>query len=166
MSLKGPKYIENKNIPWALNFKEEPQFFIYKIEEEGKNIRLYYLVEGRGVSIYVTDPIKYQELPSKVEVISGGWYGDKGRWAPLERYSGTIICKSSTQIKKLSDTGENFKFNVRKPFLSSNKILTIESEKIGLVEIKCKSIIPQEFEILLFDKSKDKWVPRKSISFD
>jgi hypothetical protein len=156
MSLKGAKFIENKNIPWALNFKEEPQFYIYKIEQEGKNIRLHYLVEGRGVSIYLKDHQKFQELPKKVEVISGGWYGNEGRWAPLERYAGTIICEKASQMKKLFDTGENFKFNVRKPFLSSSKILTIESEKVGIVEIKCKSIIPQEFEILLFSKSQNK----------
>ena len=166
MSLKGPKFIENKNIPWALSFKEEPQFFIYKIEREGKNICLYYLVEGRGVSIYVKDHQKFQELPTKVEVISGGWYGDKGRWAPLERYSGTIICENASQMKKLSDNGKDFKFTVRKPFLSSSKILTIESEKVGIVEIKCKSIIPQEFEILLFSKSQNQWVPRKSLTFE
>lgn len=166
MSLKGPKFIENKNIPWALNFKEEPQFFIYKIEQEGNIIRLHYLVEGRGVSIYVKDHQKFQELPSKIEVISGGWYGNEGRWAPLERYSGTIICEKASQMKKLSNTGVNFKFNVRKPFLSSSKILTIESEKVGIVEIICRSIIPQEFEILLFSKSQNKWVPRKFLTFE
>lgn len=165
MSLKGPKFIENKNIPWALNFKEEPEFFIYKIIQEGSNTRLYYLVEGRGVSIYLTDHQKFQDLPKKVEVISGGWYGDKGRWAPLERYSGTIICENAT-LNKLSDTGSNYKFKVRKPFLSSSKILTIESEKVGVVEIKCKSIVPQEFEILLFDKAIEKWVPRNSMNFE
>lgn len=166
MSLKGPKFIENKNIPWALNFKEEPEFFIYKIEKEEKNIRLHYLVEGRGVSIYVEDHQKFQELPSKVELISGGWYGDKGRWDPLERYSGTILCKSASEMKKISDSGTNFKFKVRKPFLSSSKILTIESEKVGVVEIKCKSIIPQEFEILLFSKIQNRWIPRKSMTFE
>lgn len=166
MSLKGPKFIINKNIPWALNFKEEPEFYIYKLTREGSNIRLHYLVEGRGVSIYITDHQKFHELPSKIELISGGWYGDKGRWAPLERYSGTIICENATEMKKLSESGTNFKFKVRKPFLSSSKILTIESEKVGIVEIKCKSIIPQEFEILLFSKSQNKWVQRKSLTFE
>jgi len=166
MSLKGPKFIENKNIPWALQFKEEPQFFIYKIEREGKNICLYYLVEGRGVSIYVKDRQKFQELPSKVEVISGGWYGNEGRWAPLERYSGTIICENVSRMKKLSDNGRNFKFTVSKLFLSNKKKLIIESDKVGVVEIKCKSIIPQKFEILLFCKTQYQWVPRKSLTFE
>jgi len=67
-----PNLIENKNIPLALSSKEEPEFFIYKIEKEGIDIRLYYFVEGRGFSIYATDPQKFQEIPSKVEVISGG----------------------------------------------------------------------------------------------
>lgn len=166
MSLKGAKYIVNKNIPWVLNSMEEPQFFIYRIEQLGSDIQLHYLVEGKGVSIRLTDPIKYQELPSQVEVISGGWYGDKGRWAPLERYAGTIICEKAIQMKKLSDKGQNFKFNVRKPFLSSYKILRIESEKVGIVEIKCKLIIPQAYEILLFSKIQNQWVPRKSLKFD
>ena len=166
MSLKGPKYIENKNIPLALSYMEEPEFFIYEIEEEGSNIRLHYLAEGRGFSIYFEDHHKYQELPSKIEVISGGWYGDKGRWAPLERYKGTIICEDAAEMKKISETGENFKFKVRKPFLSSHKILNIESENVGIVEIKCKAIVPQKFEILLFSKVKNQWILRNSLSFD
>ena len=38
----------------------------------------------------------------------------------------------------------------------------IESEKIGIVKFKCKTIMPQEYEIFIFNKLEDKWVPRKS----
>jgi hypothetical protein len=165
MSLKGPKYINHKNIPWALNFQEEPEFLVYKIEKEKNNVRLHYIVEGRGVSIYVEDHKEFKELPLKVEVISGGWYGEKGRWAPLERYEGTIICENAYSVKTLSKEGADFKFKVKKAFFSSTKKLTIESEKIGKVEIKCKAITPQEFEILLFSKIENKWIPRKLMSF-
>lgn len=166
MSLKGPKYIENKNIPLPLGFKGEPEFFIYKIEKENDNVRLYYRVEGRGLSIYVKDHSKFEELPSKVEVVSGGWYGSKGRWSPLEQYIGTIICEEATEMKRISNKGENFKFKVRKPFFSKNRILTIESEDIGIVQINCKSIIPQKFEIFLFSKVENRWVPRNSLKFE
>ncbi|MDP3556238.1 MAG: hypothetical protein Q8T03_02625 [Bacteroidota bacterium] len=166
MGLKGAKYIENKNIPWALSLKEDPEFFIYKIEKDGDNIILDYLVEGKGVSIYMTDHQKFQELGSKIEIISGGWYGDNGRWSPLERYSGKIICENAKEMRKISEIGKNFKFKVTKPFLSSNKVLLIESEKIGVVEIKCKKIIPQKYEIMLFSKLENKWKLRNSFVFE
>jgi len=145
---------------------DEPEFLVHKIEKEENNIRLYYQVEGRGFSIYLKDHSKFEELPSKIEVVSGGWYGNKGRWAPLERYTGTIICEDTDDVNKISEKGEDFSFKVRKPFFSRNKILTIESENIGIVEIRCKKIIPQKYEISLFSKIQNKWVLRNSMSFD
>ena len=164
--MKGPKYLEKKNIPIPLSSKDEPEFLIHKIEREENNIRLHYRVEGRGLSIYVKDHSKFEELPSKIEVVSGGWYGNKGRWAPLERYTGTIICEGVDEVKNISEKGKDFKFKVRKPLFSKYRILTIESKIIGIVEIKCKKIIPQKYEISLFSKIQNKWVLRNSMSFD
>ena len=105
-------------------------------------------------------------MPSKIEVVSGGWYGNKGRWAPLERYTGSIICEGVDALEKISEKGEDFSFKVRKSFFSRNKILTVESENIGIVEIRCKKIIPQKYEISLFSKVQNQWVPRNSLSFN
>ena len=80
---------------------------------------MYYQVEGRGVSIHLEDHNKFEELPSKIEVVSGGWYGNKGRWAPLERYTGTIICEDVDEMKSISEQGKDFSFKVRKPFFLS-----------------------------------------------
>ncbi|MCC5906201.1 MAG: hypothetical protein JJU13_08350 [Balneolaceae bacterium] len=164
--MKGPKYIEKKNIPLPLGFKDEPEFLIQKIEREESNVRLYYQVEGRGLSIYVKDHSKFEEIPSKIEVVSGGWYGNKGRWAPLERYTGTILCEDVDEITKISEKGQNFSFKVRKPFFSRKKVLTIESENIGVIEIRCMKIIPQKYEVSLFNKIQDQWVLRNSMSFN
>lgn len=163
--MKNPKYLEKKNIPITFSYKDEPEFLIYKIEREENNVRLHYQMEGRGLSIYVKDHSKFEELPNKIEVVSGGWYGNKGRWAPLERYTGTIICECVYDIKKISEKGEDFSFKVRKPFFSRNKILIVESENIGIVEIKSKKIIPQKYEISLFSKIHDQWVLRNSMSY-
>ena len=163
--MKSSKLIEKQNIPLPLSFKDNPEFLVYKIEREEQNIRLYYRVEGRGFSIPFRDHNEFEELPNKIKVVSGGWYGNKGRWAPLERYTGTIICEDVDSVKNNSEKGENFSFKVHKPFFSRNKTLTIESENIGIVEIKCKRIIPQKYEISLFSKIQNEWVPRKSVSF-
>lgn len=159
-------YIEKENIPLPLSFKNEPEFLVHKIERDEQNVRLYYQVEGRGFSIHLEDHSKFEELPSKIKVVSGGWYGNKGRWTPLERYTGTIICEDVAEMKKISEKGKDFSFKVRKPFFSRNKILTIESEKIGVVEIRCKKIIPQKYEISLFSKVQNQWVLRNSMSFN
>jgi len=165
MALTGPKYIERGNIPLALAFKEAPQFYIHKIEEENSNIRLHYIVDGRGMSVHFNDHEKFQQFPNKYEVESGGWYGEKGRWSPIERYIGTIICENYSGLKEISKYGEDFSFKIKKPFLSSSLILTIESEEIGNVQIKCKRKVPQEYTIYLFSKETKQWVLRKNIQF-
>lgn len=157
--------IEKQNIPLSLSFKDKPEFLIHKIEREEQNIRLYYRVEGRGVSIHVEDHSKFEELPNKIKVVSGGWYGKKGRWTPVERYTGSIICEGVEEVKNISEQGRDFSFKVRKAFFSRNKILTIESESIGVIEIRCKKIIPQKYEISLFSKIQNEWVLRNSLSF-
>lgn len=164
--MKGPKYLEKENIPIPFSYKDEPEFLIHKIEKEENNIRLHYRVEGRGLSIFVKDHSKFEELPNKIEVVSEGWYGNKGRWAPLERYTGTIICEDVDEVKNISEKGKDFSFKVRKPFFSRNRVLTIESENIGIVEIRCKKIVPQKYEISLFSKIQNQWVLRSSMSFD
>ena len=163
--IDGPKYIEAENIPLPLAFKDNPEFLVHKIKREEQNIRLYYRVEGRGFSIHFKDHNEFEELPSKIEVVSGGWYGNKGRWAPLEQYTGSIICEDVDRVKNISDEGEDYSFKVRKPFFSRNKILTIESEGIGIIEIRCKKIIPQKYEVHLFSKVQNQWVLRNSMSF-
>ena len=87
-------------------------------------------------------------------------YGDKGRWAPVEMYIGTIVCENVISFKEISKHGQNFTFDISKPFLSSNKILTIESEMVGKLEIKCKRIVPQKYDIFFFSKSESRWVLR------
>lgn len=165
MSSKRPKYIENKNIPQSLSLKEKPEFNIYNIVHNGDNITLDYIEDGKGLSIYMDDHEKFQELPSKIEIISGGWYGENGRWSPLTRYVGKIVCKNTSELKKISDAGEDFRFKIKKAFFSDYKILTIESEKVGIVKIKCKTIVPQEYETFLFNKLENKWQPRTSFIF-
>jgi hypothetical protein len=146
------KYIENKNITWDLTFKSNPEFCINKIIPNEGNLLLHYKVEGRGFSIYSEDHYEFSQLPSKIEIISGGWYGDKGRWSPLERYVGTILCENVFSQKKLSENGKDYRFEVSKKWYSSQKKLSIESNNVGIVEIKCQSIIPQDFQIFLYSK--------------
>lgn len=164
MSLSKPKHIENTNIPWPLAGKANPSFYIYKVEEEKDDIRLYYQLEDAGFGVYFDSRQKFNSFPNEVEVISGGWYGNEGRWSPLERYVGTIICKNVSSIKKHSSIGKNYKFSIKTSFWFNTKTLTIESEPIGIVEIKCKAIIPQQYSILLFSKINGQWQPREELT--
>lgn len=164
--MNGTKYLEKKNVPNPLRCKDEPEFLVQKLEKEDENLRLYYRVEGCGHSIFVNDLSKFEKVPDKIKVVSGGWYGNKGRWAPLERYTGTIVCQCVDEVKTISEKGTDFSFKIRKPLFSKNKVLTIESEKIGIVEVRYKKIIPQKYEIFLFSKIQNQWVPRSSMSFD
>lgn len=155
-----PKFIEKKNLPLRLAWQEHPQFFIYEFVKEGNNYKLHYLIDERGMSVHFEDKVKFDKFPHYFAVQSGGWYGDNGRWAPVERYSGTIICENVSSFKELSKVGVNFKFEVRKAFISSTKTVIIESEKVGKIELKCKKIVPQEYEIFFKSKKENRWVLR------
>ena len=156
--MKTPKYIENINLPLRLGWQEHPKFLVYKWEKEGENYRLHYLIDERGISVPFHDKEKFDRFPHLFEVESGGWYGDDGRWSPIERYMGTIICENVKSFKELSSQGENFKFNATKSILSPYKVLIIESEKVGKLEIKCKRIVPNEYDSFYFSKVENKWV--------
>ena len=161
--MKSPKYIEVENIPLRLSWREEPHFNIYKYEQEGNNYRLHYQVDDRGMSVYLDDKDKFDKFPFCFEVESGGWYGDKGRWTPIERYLGSIICENVSSFKRVSDHGENFKFKITKPFLSSTKTLLAESEKVGKILLKCKRFVPQKYGIYFFNKLLNQWVLRNDV---
>lgn len=159
------KYIENINIPKPLRLKKRPEFNINNISyNEKQSITLDYIIEDNGFSIYLDDYEKFQELPHRIQVISGGWYGENGSWSPLTRYVGKIICEKVLKTKKTSSSGKDYSFKVKKSLFSSYLTLTIESEKIGKVKIKCKSIIPQEYETFIFDKIENKWIYQSSFS--
>lgn len=154
-----PKFIENQKIPIPLMMKEFPEFYIYKYERNNKNIILHYLIEGRGVSVYFKEKDKFDLFPQFFNVKSGGWYGDIGRWTPIERYSGTIICKNVSTLNRISEKGKNFRFIVSKAFFK--KKLIIESDKVGIVELKCKKIVPQDYTIFIFSITENRWITRK-----
>lgn len=158
------KYIEDQNIPFTFGTIYQPEFLIHKIENVAENMILHYLVDGRGFSVHFENHSEFQKFPNYFKVESGGWYGDKGRWAPIERYTGTIICEDTKEIIQVAKSGSNFKFEISKPPFSKNKILMIESEFIGVQKIKCKRIVPQEYDISLYSIKHEKWILRKQIT--
>ena len=155
-------FIEHKNIPWSLFDEEEPEFHIHDVAKEGENIRLYYQLEGKGFAVNFTDYEKYNAFPTKISVVIGHWLVTSGRWCPLERYEGSIICERVSKTTKLSGVGENYKFKVHiAP--TTTKVLTLESEEIGVIEVHCEAIIPQEYKVYLYSLEQQKWVNRKDI---
>lgn len=160
--ISGPKYITKKNIPLPLAFNEEPEFCIALIEERNDDLILHYQIEGRGFSIHTTDVREFNQLPDKYEMISGGWYGNKGRWSPLERYTGSIICKNISHFKQIDEDGEDYSFTVKKKWFSDTKKLRVESESLGTVNIECASIEPQEYTVEIYRKDVKTWVLRSS----
>lgn len=155
-----PKYIENQHLPLTLSVKEHPQFFVYRIEKEGSDYRLHYALEDRGMSIHATEKTRFDKIPQCVQVVSGGWYGERGRWSPLERFEGTIICEGVSSYEVVSGSGSDYAFEVSKSWLGSTKKVVIESESVGKVELKCSRIVPQPFSSLLFSVQDDQWRSR------
>jgi hypothetical protein len=156
----GAKYFEGGHIPFALAFCEQPQFYINDFRRDADKIWLKYEAIGRGFSNYFDNHEKFKAFPKKVKVISGGWYGEYGRWSPKEKYEGLILCENVKSLKQISLEGKDYSLAVRKPFLAAFKTLTAESEDVGIIEIKCKKIIPQsDYSINYFDVELEKWVP-------
>lgn len=164
--MKEPKYIENVNLPFRLNWQEHPEFCITKFEKVKENYILYYSIEGRGTSLHFTNKEKFDVFPNNFEVQSGGWYGESGRWSPTTRCSGTLICEDVSSFNQISNRGVDFKFAITKPFFSSKKNLLIESEEIGVIVMKCKRIIPQEYDTIIYNKKKKEWVKRNKTNIN
>jgi len=160
--ITGPKNIAKQNIPLPLMFQEKPQFCITSIEERNDELILHYQIEGRGFSIHTTDLEEFEQLRQKYKIVSGAWYGNKGRWSPLERYTGSIICKNVSHFKQIDKEGEDYSFTVKKKWFSDTKKLRVESESVGTVDIVCASIEPQKYTIEIYSKEEEKWVLRSS----
>ena len=155
------KYLEGGYIPFRLWFEKNPEFLIYKYEKEGNDYRLFYVTQSTGLSIYFSDKEKYDKFPKVFEVVSGAWYGSKGRWRPTERYYGTLICKDVSVFKNIENKGNSYKFKITKPLLSFRKTVLIESKDIGIIELKCKKIITQEYDVFLLNTLENIWINRK-----
>lgn len=155
LAMKNSLYIERKNIPLILR---DLQFCISKIEKKDTSVILHYIMDGKGPSIYHSNKVDFDDFPNKVTILSGGWYGDVGRWSPLLRCEGSIICENVSSMNKVSDKGTNYKFIVTKSFFSSKRKLYIESEEVGIIELKCGRIVPQPYQSFVFDKLVNKWI--------
>ena len=135
---------------------------IYKYEKKSNKIELYYIADGRGMSIYCLTKEIYDLVPSKIEVVSGAWteYKEKGRWSPYIRYYGTIICSNVKKFSKnIAETNIN-EFNIKKKFFSNIKKVNINNlieQKID-ISFECDDLIPQDnYECYSKCLQKSKW---------
>ena len=137
-----------------------PPFCIDRTTQEGLDLILHYILESAGPTLSIRDKYQHDTLATKVEVVAGGWYHTYGRWSLLERYTGSLRCTAATPLKVIDPTGLRNEFFVERPFLSRRLKVTLESERLGLLEFRCQSIHPQPFQTLVFDKQRQLWIDR------
>lgn len=157
---KGPVPFKLKKSDGAIT----QAFCVDKYEQQGDEVLLYYKVaEKKGTMINVDDETISKKIPELIEVESGNWDGEKGRWFPLEYHFGIISCKGVTSCKVVSEKGRDFIFDLKKPFFSKQLKLLIVSKALGEIQITCDSVTPIEYTTHLFAKESNKWIPRKEI---
>lgn len=161
--MRKPKYIPQKNLPICLMHEEHPDFHVYRYEHHGNDLKLYYLVEGRGISVHFQDKERFEKFPEIIEVESGGWYGEKGRWSPVERYNGVIKIYDVSSFSKKEQKIENYSVKVKKGFFSSKLKVQIESSDVGVIKFYCSKLEPEKYQILLFSKYDFTWKLRKEV---
>ena len=130
--------------------KDEIDFVVTKIIKTPDTIFFRYVVDEWSSS-WIEDEETFNKFPAKYRVMSGGWYGDGGRWRTLKRFVREVKCEGASRYAETSEAGEHL-VTFHKKALSKKIEVTITSEKLGLVSFKCKDInLTEYYEMYVFD---------------
>ncbi len=147
----------DKEIGLLSSQKRINKYIVYKLTNTYNSVTIHYFVDDWS-SAWITDQATFNKFPQKFKVMSGGWYGDKGRWKTLKRIIKEIKCDNIVDFSEKTYKGENsISFN-KKSF--SNKIeVNIKSEKVGNISFKCEFVDFTDFyQLLAFDNKQDKFI--------
>jgi hypothetical protein len=94
--------IFDKTVGLFSSHKEENKYFAYRVTKSNDIVILHYFIDVWSSS-WIEDRETFEKFPQKYKVISGGWYGDKGRWRSLKRIVREIKCDG---VKEFSEPEE------------------------------------------------------------
>lgn len=149
--------ILSDNYSFFKPYKVTSDYHDYKISKEKNSLVIHYFVDDSSSS-WINDPVIHQKFSQTYKVVSGGWYGDHGRWKTLKRIGREIKC---SDIKNFVETDMSGKSNlhIAKPFLSNRIKVTIESEKLPTTTFNCAGLSFTEFyKLMLLDIHSQKYV--------
>ncbi len=139
------------------SYKEENRYFVYKVTKSNDKVILHYFIDDWSSS-WIEDKETFDKFPQKYKVMSGGWYGDKGRWRTLKRIFREIKCEGVKEFTEQSYDGENL-VTFNKKFLSSKIEVNVLSEKTGAINFKCNAVsFTEHYQLFVFDNELDKFV--------
>lgn len=138
-------------------FKVTRHYNVYKISKENNSLVIHYFMDNSS-SIWINDPLTYQKFSQTYKVISGGWYGDRGRWKTLKRIVREIKCSDISNYNEM-DISTLSKLDIEKPLLSNRIKVKVESEILPTTTFKCADLSFSEFyKLMLFDIHSQEYV--------
>jgi hypothetical protein len=154
---KQMSIIFDKTVGLFSSYKEENKYFVYKVTKTDDKVILHYFIDDWSSS-WIEDKDTFYKFPQKYKVMSGGWYGDKGRWRTLKRIVREIKCEGVIEFIEQSYSGEN-SVTFNKKILSSKIEVKVLSEKVGAINFKCHTVsFTDHYQLLAFDMELDKFV--------
>jgi hypothetical protein len=149
--------IFDKTVGLFSSHKDENKYSVYKLTKSNDIVILHYFTDDWSSS-WIEDKETFEKFPQKYKVMSGGWYGDKGRWRSLKRIVREIKCEGVKEFTEQSYSGEN-SLTFNKKILASNIEVTVLSEKVGAIRFKCVTVsFTEHYQLLAFDNELDKFV--------
>lgn len=149
---------ENKKyIPGGLRYSNSSDTEFIDCKQEGLDYIFNYCEEKNGFSVHFQDKDEFDKFPDYIQVVSGAWYGENGRWSPLESIVGQLRFSNVLKFEKGGCT-ENNKFTISKKRFSKRLKIEIKSTEIGVFSFLCDAVIPMPIlKDENFNLKKDKW---------
>lgn len=149
--------IFDKTIGLFNSHKCEHKYSVFKVTKFNKEIILRYYIDDWSSS-WIEDKDTFEKFPKKYLVMSGGWYGDKGRWRTSKRIVKEVRCKGFKGFSEQSYEGEN-SIIFAKRILSTNIDVKVLSKKLGVLKFKCDSVSKTDhYQLFAFDIEMNKFV--------
>jgi len=150
--------IFDKTVGLFSSHKEENKYFVYRVTKSNDIVILHYFIDDWSSS-WIEDKETFEKFPQKYKVISGGWYGDKGRWRTLKRIVREIKCDGVKEFSEQKSYNGESLITINKKLLSNNIDVKVLSEKVGVLTFKCDTVsFTDHYQLLAFDNELDKFV--------
>jgi hypothetical protein len=132
-------------------------YHTYQFSKDGNALTFQYFIDDRSSS-WIKDPETFEKFPQKYQVVSGGWYGDHGRWKTLKRIFREIKCSDITEYKEIGLSDEN-KLHYDKPLFSNKINVEVNGFLLPTLSFKCADISFTKFyKLMLVDNETEEYV--------
>lgn len=122
-----------KHIPRGLRFLNSASIKFVEYNQDGLDYVFDYTEHKNGISVYFQNKDSFDEFPSCIEVVSGSWCGEDGRWSPLEKRIGQLRFTNVSKFNIQESENDSAYIKLSRGIFSKKIKVEIISSKLGSV---------------------------------